>query len=1258
MSKPTASPEDGLLAGQQSDQATSRQMLLQQRLAAAKDISAAAPQIPRLVQTDTSPVSFGQQRIHYLSEVYPDSSAYHLQVRCNIAGPLDTKRLITALRILVSNHEVLHSVIQSVDGVLVSTLRPDIELKVEEHNLSGLDVEAPEQFSLERIEAEQNVSFDLAHELPLRACVVRRSSETHTLVLTFHHIAVDERSVDMILRELGDRYRRHNQTLPSGSSATCRYSDFAVWQRHSSPKRETAFNYWRKKLQDAPPEIKLPTDFLYSTTTTGSGRQAHVQLSQTVAEKLTQLAVEQNVPPFVLQFAAFKVLLHRYSGQTDLVVGTPISNRTRGDLKEIVGFFVETLPLRSDLSGQPSFTKVLQQVQATLFEAFDSADSPFEEIVKAVNPDRRLGRNPLFNVMLVGQSTFKPVTLDQEVGLTATIVDSRASKFDLTMFVGDLAENRSFTIEYCTDLFRHETIECFAEHWLQLLTSIAENPDSPISTLNLFAVDHWSKSLVSQEDTPNSTPVTQKPVHVLFEERAQEFPDAVAVEFEGTSVTYWELNGQADVLARQLRRAGIQKEICVALCLSRSPEMIVAILAVLKAGGAWVPLDPSGPRHRRQQILQDSAAAVMMTQSHHADSFTSFNGKQISLDKDWQFDDHATGDDAASRGSSGDSLAYVLYTSGTTGMPKGVEVTVNNLALSTAARFEYYRNPPERFLLLSSYAFDSSIAGIFWTLCSGGTLVLPSSGLEQDVVALCKLIAEKGITHSLCLPSLYELILDHSRTGQLSTLRTMIVAGEPCSSGVAAKHCRILPNAELHNEYGPTEGTVWSTAHMITPDDGDTVPIGFAIPHTVVCVLDQNLEPVPTGGRGELFLGGPKLARRYRNQPQLTAYSFIRNPFCNDPASRLYRTGDLVRQRPDGSLEFLGRVDNQLKISGHRVEAEEIEQVIAGHPGIREVVVGLAPFTAEGTNTDVGSLATALNCLPQEEAEALVTEVEALPASSGYEDFEYRVAHTEEDVTVSIALPSEDFINTPKRSHRKWLLAQALREATADLHHLKDIAARFVPGSDQPHVPRDIQSAKLTEQEIMEDWQYPLMKAMAEYATASHGDVLEIGFGRGVSASMIQAGRVRSHTIIEANPYSVSDHFDPWRQQFPDRDIRMLEGRWQDVMDQLSDYDSIFFHTFPLNEAEFVEYIANSVTFAEHFFPTAAKLLRTGGVFTYLSTEIDSLSRRHQRSLFRYFNEIQMKVMPITVPPDTKDAWWADSMVVLKATAFAGQHDL
>ena len=238
---------------------------------------------------------------------------------------------------------------------------------------------------------------------------MRRSSETHTLVLTFHHIAVDERSVDMILRELGDRYRRHNQTLPSGSSATCRYSDFAVWQRHSSPKRETAFNYWRKKLQDAPPEIKLPTDFLYSTTTTGSGRQAHVQLSQTVAEKLTQLAVEQNVPPFVLQFAAFKVLLHRYSGQTDLVVGTPISNRTRGDLKEIVGFFVETLPLRSDLSGQPSFTKVLQQVQATLFEAFDSADSPFEEIVKAVNPDRRLGRNPLFNVMLVGQSTFKPV---------------------------------------------------------------------------------------------------------------------------------------------------------------------------------------------------------------------------------------------------------------------------------------------------------------------------------------------------------------------------------------------------------------------------------------------------------------------------------------------------------------------------------------------------------------------------------------------------------------------------------------------------------------------------------------------------------------------------------------------------------------------------------------------------------------------------------------------------------------------------------
>ncbi len=756
-------------------------------------------------------------------------------------------------------------------------------------------------------------------------------------------------------------------------------------------------------------------------------------------------------------------------------------------------------------------------------------------------------------------------------------------------------------------------------------------------------------------------PLPAQGIHQLFELHAEQSPQAFALLFENQTLTYRELNSRANQLAHRLLKRGVKANTLVALRVERSIEMVVGMLGILKAGGAYLPIDPAYPVERQRWILQDAKTDLLLTQSHL--SAIQLPSHVESLDLGWETIATEPPTNLSFAGSS-ENLAYAIYTSGSTGTPKGVLVTHGNLLHSTLARFSYYTEPVGTYLLLSSHAFDSSVAGIFWTLCQGGTLVLPHEYSQQTAFELADLVTRHRISHLLCLPSLYAVLLDQFT--QLGSLKTVIVAGESCPPALVERHHALLPGATLFNEYGPTEATVWSTVYRCErgPTSGN-VPIGRPIPGTQAYILDDQLQPVIAGLTGELFIGGPGITRGYFNRPELTAERFILNPFTQNTGPRLYRTGDRARFLPDGNIEFLGRSDNQIKLRGHRIELEEIEAVLKQHPAVQDAVVVVAekqratPLNGEAEELILRSLA-AMN---PDAAERLLAEIEAgsigtgvakdssksSPNQNGAPDQHVRQLPAFE---IALQIKRPDFIQPPRVSQRKWLLNRALDDFQDDLLQLDSHAKHFVPGADPDLATliTDRSQAELSEQEILEDWHIPLMKSMAQAVAETRGDVLEIGFGRGLAASFIQACEVRSHTIIECNESVISRFYTPWRARLANRDIRLARGKWQDAIHGLGEFDGIFFQTYPLNEQEFAEYLSRSVVFAEHFFPIAARHLKPGGAFTYLTHEIDSLSRRHQRLIFQHFRSFTLSVERLKLPTDCKDLWWSDSMAVVKAT--------
>ncbi len=780
----------------------------------------------------------------------------------------------------------------------------------------------------------------------------------------------------------------------------------------------------------------------------------------------------------------------------------------------------------------------------------------------------------------------------------------------------------------------------------------------------------------------------------LFARQVERAPEALAVlGSRGERLTYRELDRRASRLARYLRRLGVGPEVPVALSLPRSPEMAVAVLAVVQAGGAYLPLDPAYPEARRAFMLEDSGALLLLT-SDAADAaeppLPGFRGRVIGMALAEQ--------EAACEGEplerpaalSAENLLYVIYTSGSTGRPKGVMIPHRALVQHVESVVRRYPiGPGDRMLQLASLSFDVAAEEIFATWLAGATLVLaPAHALDSPAELLRTIDAGRVTVCGLTASYWHALVTELARGAVTlpATLRLVIVGAEMVSAErLVAWQRAVGERALVWNAYGPTETTVQATLYepplagaletLEKPDlpaPGSSVPIGRPLGNVQVHLLDPDQEPVPAGEAGEVYIGGPGVARGYLRRPDLTAQLFLPDPWSGagggggEPGDRLYRTGDLARALPDGELSFLGRVDEQVKVRGYRIEPGEIEAALRQHPEIADVVVVArersAADPAPGRYLPQIELLAGLAGLPPDEAERLLAEVES--AAEPADPRPFRPARGRHFVRrsrafeLSLALKDDRFVAPPASHQRSWLLNQILDEVVADLEHLDRIAPIFVPGSERAKIASarwresaaryDGTQLEIEGQQVMQDWERPLMRAMAEVAAESHGDVLEVGFGMGISATYLQELGVRSYTVIEPNAGVIAE-FLRWRERYPGRDIRLLRGKWQEVTAELGTYDAVFFDTYHNDEKEYVDHVLQDVTYAEHFFPTAAACLRDGGVFTYYSNEIDSMSRRHQRRVLQFFRSVALSVVRSLHPPPDCNYWWADSMVVVKA---------
>jgi amino acid adenylation domain-containing protein len=1217
------------------------------------------------------PLSFAQQRLWFLNQLEPNNSFYNIPIAIRLRGVLDVGALEQAFNEIVRRHQTLRTTFVTLDGQPAQVIAEGQSLAIAITELQSLDADEREAASLRFFNDETAEPFDLATGPLFRIKLLRLSEAEHILMVTMHHIISDGWSVGVLVHEMTELYGAYLSDLPSPlPDLQIQYADFAHWQREwlQGSVLAAQLAYWKQQLKGAPTVLQLPTDHARPVIQTYRGAHLNFDLAPALADRLRELGKRTGTTLYMILLAAFNVLLFRYTGQTDILIGSPIANRNRTETEGLIGFFVNTLIIRTRLELEESFEHLLGHVKETALEAYNHQDMAFEKLVEELQPARDLSHHPLFQVAFALQNM--PMPRFELPGLEASFCDyeTGTANFDLWLELFETKQGATFSFEYNIDLFEPETIERMYGHWRQLLEALAADPGQRISQLPLLTEPEREQLLVEwcQTQTPYASDLC---IHQLFERQVDSRRNTPAVIFEDSQLTYGALDASANQLARHLRQLGVGPEEPVAVCVERSVEMMVALLGILKAGGAYVPLDPGSPPERLSFFLQDAGARVLLTQERLLDRIAEVAGKQpdvriLCLDRDWPVVVRQSEEPIRS-GVTSENLAYIIYTSGSTGQPKGVLVSHRNLVHSTEARFSYYEQPVRAFLLLSSFAFDSSVAGIFWTLCSGGSLILPDAERQHDPSYLAQLIERGGVSHLLSLPSVYELLLDQASAETLGELEAAIVAGETCPVELVSAHYEKLPHAALLNEYGPTEGTVWSSVYDCRDLAGSRqgVPIGRAINNVQLYVLDRTLNPVPLGISGELYIGGEGLARGYLKQPELTAERFIPHPFSERVGERLYRTGDITRFTAAGDLEFLGRQDQQVKIRGYRIELGEIEAALREHPGVDEVVTVVRDWSAAqstepsyvGGSGDIvpnlDALIKSMQGLSPEGAMLLLEEVEGLGGVVSLPPNGMRRVRRDERFEVSLHLTSDQFIAPPRDIQRDWIVSKALQEFTSDLLHMDGVTRRFVHGQAEngsaggngspPHIG-------LGTREIMEDWQIPIMAAMAKVATEQGGDVLEVGFGRGISASLIQQYQPRSHTIVECDN-DVINAFRQWNKQYPDREIRLLEGKWQDVRERLGTYDGIFFHTSTTTEEDFVEHVVRSVTYAEHFFPTAAKHLRKGGVFTYLTLEIDSFSRAHQRLVLKYFDSLTLSVQSLALPDDCQDLWWADSMVVAKA---------
>jgi amino acid adenylation domain-containing protein len=894
------------------------------------------------------PASFGQERLLFLDRLEPGSPLYNISAAYVLDGELDHAALLASVNEIVRRHEVLRTTFAVSEGRAVQVVATTLTVEIPVVDLRAVP-EALRSEEVRRLALEEVLRpFDLEKGPLIRASLLQTADQSHTLVLSFHHIVFDAWSMEIFFRELASLYPAfHGGFSANLQDLPIQYADFAEWQRRwlTGDALEKQLSYWKNQLRGAAGLLELPTDRPRPPIQSSRGERYLMTLPKELSDPLRALSAGESATLFMTLLSAFQALLARLTREEDILVGSPIAGRNQGETEELIGFFVNTLVLRADLSGNPTFRELLRRVRGVALDAYGHQDLPFEKLVEELRPERTLGHTPLFQVGFGLQNASREPRQIPGLNVRPMAISRPVSHYDLSLDVFDRKDGLACLFSFNTDLFDSSTIIRWAGHFRRLIEAIAANPDERLWDLPLLTEGERKQILVDWNQT--EAPFRREScLHELFEEQVVRTPEAVAVEQGGERLTYRELNARANRVAHYLRRLGVGPEALVAICMDRSVDMIVGLLGILKSGGGYVPLDPTYPPERLALMLEDCGADVVLTQTKLSAILPSTSTRRVRLDADRRSISRESDQNPARLGGP-ENRAYVIYTSGSTGTPKGVEIrhrSIVSYATFCGTRFDIV--PGDRVLQFASISFDTAGEEIYPCLTRGATLLLRNDLMLESPSVFLKTCGDWGVT-VLDLPTAYwhELASAVSREGLTipSRLRLVIIGGE---KALPQRLSQWLsgpgPHPRLWNGYGPTEATIAATFCELGPADaseGRELPIGKPVDNARAYILDARLEPVPIGVPGELYIGGEGVARGYLNRASLTAEKFVPDPFRPASPEKIYRTGDRVRYRHDGNIEYLDRLDSQVKIRGYRIELGEVESALRRLTGVADAVV-------------------------------------------------------------------------------------------------------------------------------------------------------------------------------------------------------------------------------------------------------------------------------------------------------------------------------
>ncbi|MHC5741519.1 MAG: amino acid adenylation domain-containing protein [Nostoc sp.] len=903
------------------------------------------PLVP-ISRSGNLPLSFAQQRLWFLDQLIPNNPFYNIPLALHLTGSLKLAALEQTFNEIVQRHEALRTTIVVQTGQPIQVINPTLTIPLPIIDLRQLP-QAEREIQARRLTTQEaQRPFNLSTDSLLQVKLLWLDETQYILLLTMHHIVSDGWSIGVLIQEIAALYTAFASNQPSPlPKLTIQYADFAYWQRQwlQGEVLKKQLSYWQKQL-DGISMLNLPTDRPRLAVQTYQGARQPLQLSKSLSKALLALGQQEGVTLFITLLAAFQALLYRYTQQEDIAIGSPIANRNRSEIEGLIGFFVNSLVLRTDISENPTFRELLSRVKEVALGAYSHQDLPFEKLVEELHPERNLNQNPLFQVVFALQNA--PMTALELPSLTLSPLpfETETTRFDLEFHLwepntqnglwADSSEGISGFVIYSTDLFDDVTITRMLGHFQILLEGIVANPEDRIAHLPLLSESELHQLLVEWNNTQANYP-QDGCIHQLIESVAEQNGEATALVFGDEQLSYKELNIRSNKVAHYLKKLGVKTEVLVGLCVERSFNMIIGMLGILKAGGAYVPLDPSYPSERLNFMLEDAQVSVLLTHERWLKRLKNYNSQIICLDKDWEIIFQEIEDNLTSKVTV-DNLAYVIYTSGSTGKPKGVKIEHRGLLnLVFWHQKAFAVSPLDRVTQISGVAFDACSWEIWPYLSTGASIYIVDDETRQSPDYLRDWLVSKAITISFIPTPLAEkvLLLDFP---QNAALRILLTGGDKLNQYPLASH-----SFQVFNNYGPTENTVVTTSGHVSVKNKDNLApvIGCAIANTKAYILDKHLQPVPVGVSGELYISGDGLARGYLNHPELTAESFIYHSFTNKLKARLYKTGDLVRYRVDGNIEFLGRLDEQVKIRGYRIELGEIEAILSKHPAVQQTVV-------------------------------------------------------------------------------------------------------------------------------------------------------------------------------------------------------------------------------------------------------------------------------------------------------------------------------